>query len=113
MPFIKILTNVKIVDVVKLEINRDLGRCITKLPGKSETWLMVEVEDGRSLCFQGSTKPCLMAEVKLYGKAAKTSYEDLAHAITSLAEEKLSIPSDRVYVEFEETPYWGFEGNLF
>ncbi len=113
MPFIKILTNLEIGDSLKNEIYRDLGKSISILPGKSEAWLMIQVESSKSLCFQGNTSPCLMAEVKLYGKAGKEAYDRLASAITKTACDKLSLPSDRVYVEFEETPFWGFEGNLF
>lgn len=113
MPFIKMLTNVMVKDDLKTTIYKSLGQSIRLIPGKSETWLMVEIEDGKSLCFQGSTKACLMAEVKLYGKADKSSYDNLAQEITRLAKDKLGIPEDRVYVEYEETPYWGFEGSLF
>ncbi len=113
MPFIKILTNLEVGDSLKAEIYKDLGKSISILPGKSEAWLMIQVESGKSLCFKGNTSSCLMAEVKLYGKASKESYDRLTTAITDMAAKKLSLPSDRVYVEFEETPFWGFEGNLF
>lgn len=113
MPFIKLSTNLPVADDTKALIVKSLGKSISLLPGKSETWLMVDVQGGRSLFFQGSDSPCLMAEVKLYGRSDKRNYQALAEAITSLAQESLEIPSSRVYVEFEETPYWAFDGNLF
>lgn len=43
MPFIEVKTNQKIND--KTLLKQELGQAITAIPGKSENWLMIEMED--------------------------------------------------------------------
>ena len=43
MPFINVMTNSEIKD--KNALKSELGNAITAIPGKSEAWLMVKLED--------------------------------------------------------------------
>lgn len=73
MPFINVKTNCK-ADTKQVEaIKSKLGLAIIAVPGKSESWLMVEVEDDRKLYFQGSDAPAAMVQVSLYGDASSNA----------------------------------------
>lgn len=113
MPYIRVSTNRSADEGQVSQIKEGLGRAISLLPGKSETWLMVEVEPEKKLFFQGSDSPCAMVQVTLYGKGRKDDYQKLASSITGLVGKELDIPGSRIYVSFVETPYWSFDSDLF
>ncbi len=111
MPFINIKTNVK-VPADKAEIVKAaLGRAITAVPGKSESWLMVGIEDGYTLYFKGTAEPAAMTEVSLFGNASGKALEELTGSITSIVNENLGVSPDRVYVSYTTTPNWGWNGS--
>ena len=113
MPFINIKTNVTVSKEKSEQIKSSLGKSISLLPGKSETWLMIEIEQSQLMYFQGSNNPCAMVKVDIYGSSSKDNYNKLASAITSLLNEELDINSDRIYVRFEEVSNWSYSGSLF
>lgn len=113
MPFIDVKTNQKMDDKVKEVIKAELGQAIKTIPGKSETWLMVNLEPECSLYFQGSDEPAVFVDIKIYGHASSDSYNQLTKKITSLLSQKLNVREDRIYVCYMETENWGFAGENF
>lgn len=112
MPFISVKTN-KPLDSAQIEdIKSELGSMIALFPGKSEAWLMCEVEGDCALFFKGSAEPCAFAEVKLYGSVDKAASERFT---ASLCVElgTYGIPADRVYVRYEGGTDWGWNGSNF
>ena len=113
MPFINVKTNCK-ADTKQVDaIKSKLGLAITAVPGKSESWLMVEVEDDRKLYFQGSDAPAAMVQVSLYGDASSNALTTLTSHITGILLDVLQIPSNRVYVSYQCTENWGWNGSNF
>ena len=53
MPFINSKVSVALTDTQKEELKTELGKAITLIPGKSESWLMLGFEDNYSLYFKG------------------------------------------------------------
>lgn len=113
MPYIQIRTNVRINEAQAKVMKSVVGKDIQLLPGKSEAWLMVEIEDQRKLFFQGSEEPCAIAEVKVYGSSDPESYQKLTAKITADLQQMLNLRKDRIYVEYEETEHWGYAGENF
>ena len=113
MPFINIKTNVDVKKEKEELIKSSLGQLITLLPGKSESWLMINIEKNNSMYFKGSDSPLALVKVELYGSSSKDNYNKLTNAITSLLNKELSIDEDRIYVRFEEVENWGYSGSLF
>ena len=66
MPFINVKTNASVTKEKAESIKSALGTAITAIPGKSEGWLMVGIEDGYKLWFKGTDEPAAMVEVQLY-----------------------------------------------
>ena len=52
-------------------------------------------------------------EVKLYGAADRGAYNKMTAAVTALLNKELNIPSERIYVKYEEVKYWGYDGSNF
>lgn len=113
MPYIQVKTNREVTKKEEIELKTLLGKDISLLPGKSEAWLMVQVEDRQKLYFQGSDEACAILEVKVYSEGDKIDYGPLTKALTDKVSSLLKIKKDRIYIEYEETPNWGWAGSNF
>ena len=113
MPFIDSKVTVKISSQQKEEIKTELGKLITTL-NKSETYLMVGIEDSYELWPGGKKldKGAYVA-VSLYGNAPKESYDKLTGQICALLSDKLGIPGSAVYVTYHPVNDWGWNGRNF
>ena len=113
MPFIKITSNVSISAEQVDQIKFRCGTAITAIPGKSEGWLMVGIEGDSMLYFRGTDEPAAIAEVSLYGSASSQALNTLTSHITGILTEILGISSDRIYVSYQCTDHWGWNGANF
>ncbi len=114
MPFIHTMSSTAISPEQEKAIKSRMGKAISIIPGKSENWLMLDFEDSCRLYFKGSNElPSAFIEVKLFGKASADAYERLTAELTEIVSSELGIPSDRIYVKYEEVSYWGFNGRNF
>ncbi len=110
MPFINVISNVAAdADAVKTA----LGEAITAIPGKSEAWLMVNVEKPSDLYFKGSNEPCAMFDVGIFGSASDSAYDDLTARICQISENILKVPAARTYVKYSEYAHWGWNNMNF
>ena len=113
MPLISVHTNVKVEKKTADTVKAACGSAITLLPGKTEDWLMVEIEGDKALYFKGSDAPCAFAEVKIFGKSTAAAYDNLTSALCDVLSKALSVPGDRIYVKYEEISHWGWNGSNF
>ena len=112
MPFINVMTNSEIKD--KDALKAELGNDITAIPGKSEAWLMVNIQDNCKLYFKGTNdKPTAFTDVSIFGSAAKSDCENLTAAVCDILSEEAGVQSDRSYVKFEFSDKWGYDGYMF
>lgn len=109
MPFIEVKTNQNIDKSIKSE----LGNAITAIPGKSEAWLMVSLEENKEMYFNGSDEPCAMFEVAIFGKASDSAYDDLTKRLCAISEKYLGVSPDRTYVKYSEIDHWGYNNFNF
>ena len=113
MPYISAKFSTPVSETQEKDIKTALGKAITIL-GKSENYLMVEIEPERKLYFHGSNdEPVAFFEVKLLGSAPKSKYEELTAKLCETALDVLDIHGDNVYVKFEEVEYWGYNSFMF
>lgn len=114
MPCILTKTNASISPEQETALKTKLGKAITLIPGKSENWLMLSFEDNCRMYFQGESKDAVaFVEVKLFGRGSGDAYDKLTAAITAALNEVLHIGPSKVYVKYEETAHWGWNGNNF
>ena len=113
MPFINVKTNTEVSKDKETAIKSALGQAITAIPGKSENWLMVEIEPERKLYFKGSDAPAAMVEVSVFGSPNSSAFSNLTNQICTILNSELSIESARIYVKYEATSDWGWNGSNF
>ena len=113
MPFIDSKITVPVTSELKEELKSELGKLITTL-GKSETYLMVGIEDAYDLWLGGKKlEKGAYVSVSLYGDAPSESYDKLTGQICDLFANKLGIPGDAVYVTYHPVNDWGWNGRNF
>ena len=114
MPLIDIKTTTVITKENEAELTREFGEKIAILPGKTEEWLMLNFSDNCRMAFRGEATPDIAyIEVKLLGASTDEAYERLTAALTETVTRVLGVPSDRVYVKYEEISTWGYNGSNF
>lgn len=68
MPFIEAKTNQKISSEQERKLKERLGKAIETIPGKSESWLMLNFQDECRLYFKGDGEtPAAFVEIKIFG----------------------------------------------
>ena len=90
MPYIATKTNVGLSGRKKQALKERFGQAIELIPGKSEDWLMLSIEDGLTMFFKGDDEPCAICQVQIFGTATEDDYaaltEKLAAANAALTE---------------------------
>ena len=85
-----------------------------KIPGKPESYVMVNIEDKQTLVFAGNNLPAAYLELKSLGlPEAETT--DLSSSLCAFINETLDIDTGRIYIEFSnaERHMWGWKGGTF
>ena len=114
MPFIHTRVNRPIPKETEQALSGELGRAIALIPGKSESWLMLQFEENCRLYFRGDDQKGLaFVNVKLFGASTEAAYEKLTAEITRLLSQYLSIAPDCIYVQYDEIDHWGWNGSNF
>lgn len=113
MPFINVKTNTPVSKDKETALKAALGEAISIIPGKSESWLMVEIEPERKLYFKGTDEPAAMVAVSVFGSADSASFSKLTDRICTILNSELGIDTARTYVKYEATRDWGWNGSNF
>ena len=110
MPYINLRTSAKLDETKMEELKSALGKAITTLPGKTETYLMVDLEGGARLWLGGdNSKPLAMIDVKIFGHAKPADFSKM----TAVLCDKLGIDPTGVYVTYAEVENWGWNRSNF
>ena len=113
MPYINAKFTGTVTPEKETQIKSALGEAITLL-GKSERYLMVEIEDNRRLYFGGKNdQPIAFFDVSLLHSAPRASYEKLTARLCEIAKDTMNVDGGNVYVKFEETENWGYDSFMF
>lgn len=114
MPYIDVNLTKKLSEENKNSLKTALGEMISVFPGKSESWLMVSVEDGKSMWFRGdASSDSAFVEVKLFGTVDKGSADSFTSRLCSYFKAAFGIDPSRVYVRYEGGTDWGWNGANF
>ena len=113
MPFINSKVTVKISDEKRESIKTKLGQAAAII-GKPESFLMVGFEDEYCLYFAGKQmEKGAFVSVDLLGSPNSAAFEKMTARICEIYEEELGIPGDHIYVEYQTTKDWGWNGRNF
>lgn len=114
MPYITAKVNTQVTAEQELALKTRLGKAIEFFPGKSEEWLMVHFQDNQRLWFKGDcTNPCAYVEVSLFGTLDRTAAVRMTGEVCRMFEEILNIPQSQTFVKYEQSEFWGWNGNNF
>lgn len=113
MPFIDSKITLPITEDKKENIKAKLGKAVSLL-NKSETYLMVGIEDNYDLYMAGKKlDKGAYVSVSLYGNASSSSYDKMTGEICRILSEELGIPGNAVYVTYHGVNDWGWNGRNF
>lgn len=114
MPFIHTRVNRPIAKEQEAALAKAFGEAISLLPGKSEQWLMLQFEENCRLWFRGQNEQAqAFVQVQTFGKNNPSACDALTDRICSLLEEHLHISPENIYVRYDETTLWGWNGANF
>lgn len=114
MPYINLKTTKALDAGTKERLKSEFGRAVECFPGKTERWLMVNIEGDCSMWLSGdSSSDCAMLEVSVMGKANEKAFDDMSNALCSIMENVADIRADRVYIKYFEAEHWGWNGTNF
>lgn len=109
MPYINVKTNAEISKKTEVALKSGIAKAMEEsFPGKTESWLMVNIEGFCSMYFGGSDLPCAMFEIDIFGTQSEGAYSKMTEKICAIAEEELKVSPDRVYVKYGEYSKWGW-----
>ena len=109
MPYINVSTSSKVEDKTKLL--EEITILISSLTNKSKRFVMAKLDDDCEMYFEDQA-PCCFLEIKSIGSLNPS---DIAKPITDFVCEKMDIPSDKIYISFEDVSasMWAWNGKIF
>lgn len=115
MPCVEIKLSSSLQKEQKEAVKKELGKAICCLPGKSEDWLMVTLQDDCAIWFRGETgRPMAMVEVKIFGsKVDKEGSQAMTAQVCRLLQEHAGVSPEDVYIRYTASENWGWNGQNF
>jgi len=112
MPYVRIQTNQSVPEP-KMLLSK-LSSEAAKAIGKPESYVQTALDDGLEMTFGGSDDPTVFMECKSIG-LSESQTADISAALSRFCIDELSVPSDRIYIEFTGASgrMWGWKGGTF
>ena len=109
MPYINVHTSAKIED--KKKILEGISILVASLTNKSKRFVMAKLDDNLEIYFDDES-PCCFLEIKSIGSLNPS---EMAKPISDFVYEKMGIPTDKIYISFEDVPasMWVWNGRTF
>ena len=114
MPYFSIETNQTTDRISNPELMKKTSAFIADLLGKPESYVMISIKPGASLVFGGSDQPAAFVRLKSIG-LPKDRCTEFSAKICSYIAEELSVPQDRVFIDFKDIDrnLFGWNGKTF
>ena len=109
MPYINVSTSAKVNDKDKLL--KEMSILISSLTNKSRRFVMAKIDDNCQMYFNDETPSCFL-EIKSIGSLNPS---EMVKPISDFVYEKMGIPTDRIYISFEDVQpsLWAWNGRTF
>jgi phenylpyruvate tautomerase len=114
VPYLSLRTNLEIPKSSCQEFLEQASLLVAEGLGKSERYVMIDIQDAQTMRFSGSDAPLAYLELKSIG-LPQERVPELSARLCELVESRLGVPKDRVYIEFADAPraLWGWNGRTF
>ncbi len=111
MPLINVKTSISNLERPELLLQK-LSNELSVLTGKPEQFVMTLLQTKVPMTFAGTTEPCCYVEIKSIGSIDSSK---MTAAFCKLIEKATAIPSQRIYIGFEDVSAnsWGWNGRTF
>ena len=109
MPFVSVCSAMPISEVKMDVIQREVGRLITIIPGKTIDNCMTKIEGNCRLFMGGEPAKAVFCEIRLRGAAPKEKKSELTEKLNGLFVTELG--AEKVYTCFMEFEEWGNGAN--
>ena len=109
MPYINVSTSGKIED--KKNFLEEISILVSSLTKKSKRFVMAKLDDNFEMYFEDES-PCCFLEIKSIGSLNPS---EMANPISDFVYDKIGIPSDKIYISFQDVPasMWAWNGRTF
>ena len=109
MPYINISTTAKVED--KKKLLEEISLLISSLTNKSKRFVMAKLDDNCHMYFDDDSPSCFL-EIKSIGSLNPS---EMAKPISDFVYRKMGIPTDRIYISFEDVSasMWAWNGRTF
>ena len=109
MPYINVSTSAKVDD--KDKFLEEISILISTLTKKSRRFVMAKIDDNCQIYFDDVTPSCFL-EIKSIGSLNPS---EMAKPISDFVYEKMGIPTDRIYISFQDVSasLWAWNGRTF
>jgi hypothetical protein len=112
MPYVQVTIGRKLSVPERETLKGELGRLISIIPGKTESGLIVSVQDGGSLYMGGTTEPAVYIDLRVYTKTDPEAKKRFARELFASVTGQFGIPAARQYLTIEEYDHWGYDGEF-
>lgn len=114
MPYFEVQTSTCLKKETQDALYHELGRIMELVPGKSEQWVMVHLEENAKMCFSGNSQaPAAAIVVKTFHELEEQYYDLLTAELCKSAAQLLGVDSKRIYVIYEPISHWGWDSGNF
>lgn len=111
MPFIKSYVSCPVTEEQELNLKTRMGKAISKIPGKSEEYLLLKFTDNCRLWLRGdNTAPIAYIEAAIFGNEDHLGFSGFSAEITSAFSEILRIPPENIYIKYDDISSWSVGG---
>ena len=114
MPYMRLETNLELEDNTANELTVKASARLSTLLGKSENYVLIQINPSQTMLFAGSPEPLAYVELKSIGLPTSQA-PTFSKALCDFIAEELNIAANRVYIEFTDIPreLWGWNGKTF
>jgi len=113
MPFIDAKITLNLDAHTKENLKAELAKTMAPL-GKSETYLMVGIDDGYDLWMAGKKlEKGAYVSLSLLGNATSEKYTEVTKVVCDIMSRLLSIEPENVYVTYHPVADWGWNNTNF
>lgn len=104
MPFVSVQSAVPISPLQDDTLQREIGRLITIIPGKSIDNCMTRIEGDCHMFMGGGPAKAVFCEVRMFGPAPAEAKAELGRRLEALFQKELG--AEKVYINFQEYAEW-------
>jgi len=113
MPHIQINLKQQLSREQIIQIKKGMGEAITKISGKKEEQLMLQIDDGCTMFHKGEDREKIAyIHMKAFKQASFEDNKAFTQAATDVIHDVLDVPKENIYLNITEFSCWGVNGDL-